>query len=154
MFIYIKIAYNTTLSVANTACHPLPKFRVARLREEAAVVGIIRIRVSISIRISGIRSVLVLPVPLLLLANVNQHEKSRRQADNEKTLEHSLVDVKLQVIVVAVVVVLRVEASPNEILVIFSGLIEFLPVLGLVVPDKGSNPFAEGEVGSRIYKSC
>jgi hypothetical protein len=88
--------------VANAACHPLPKFRVARLREETTI-AIIRIP---CIRIAGICSVLVLPIPLLLLADVNQYEKSRCKTYNEKTLEHSLVDVKLQLVVVAVFVVL------------------------------------------------
>jgi hypothetical protein len=88
--------------VANAACHPLPKFRIAWLREETTI-AIIRIP---SIRIAGICSVLVLPIPLLLLADVNQYEKSRGKTYNEKTLEHSLVDVKLQLVVVAVFVVL------------------------------------------------
>jgi hypothetical protein len=104
---YQKSAYNTHHSVANAACHPLPKFRIARLRKETpiAIIRIPSIRIP-SIRIAGICSVLVLPIPLLLLADVNQYEKSHRKTYNEKTLEHSLVDVKLQLVVVAVFVVL------------------------------------------------
>jgi hypothetical protein len=95
---------------------------------------------------------LVLSVSLLLLAHINQYEKSRRQSDDEETLEHSLVDIKLQVIIISVVV-LGVEPSSHEIIAIFLRLVEALPVLGLVVPDKGGNPFAKGEVGSRICTS-
>lgn len=88
--------------MTNAACHPLPNLRVVRPWEKATVIGIgVPIPIGIPICLS-VASILVLSVSLLLLADIDKHEKSRRQPNNQKTLKHSVVNVKIQVIIVTI----------------------------------------------------
>lgn len=136
--------------MAHASCNPLVEFRILRTREEPAVIIPIPIRVSIRIRL--VPSILVLAVVLLLLAQVYEHQQSRCQPNDEQTFQHAFVNVKLQVIVVAIVM-LRLQASrSHEIIVLISSLVELLVEFSLVVLDKGCDPLAERTAGFGIYR--
>lgn len=145
--------------MAHSPCHPLPKFRVARLWEETTVV-VIPVGVGIGVRIGvgvcignaiGIAAlvggVCVLAIPLLLLADIHQHEKSRGQSDDKQALEDAVINVKVQIIIISVLVL---GMHPHEVFIVCVGFVELVVIVGCVILDESLDPFFEGTVRSCV----
>lgn len=135
--------------MAHSPCHPLPKFRVARLWEETTVVVIpvgvcIGIGISITALVGGVR---VLAIPLLLLADIHQHEKSRGQSDDKQALKDAVVNVKVQIIIISVLVL---GMHPHEVFIVCVGFVELVVIVGCVILDESLDPFFEGTARSRV----
>ena len=149
--------------MAHSPCHPLLKFRVARLWEETTVVVIhvgvcigvgIGVGISVGVCISigvGITAlvggVCVLAIPLLLLADIHQHEKSRGQSDDKQALKDAVVNVKVQIIIISVLVL---RMHPHEVFIVCVGFVELVVIVGCVILDESLDPFFEGTVRSRV----
>jgi quinol-cytochrome oxidoreductase complex cytochrome b subunit len=142
------------LSMANSSCYPLPELRITRLREKATVVGIpnpiLGIGIGIGIGIGvGVGIVILSVAQLLLLPEINQHQQRSCQSNNKETLEHTLVDIEIQVIIVAILVAFRFQAT---ILIIVSPLliVKVFVIAFLVVLDECFDPLAESATGPRF----
>jgi hypothetical protein len=136
--------------MAHSTCHPLREFRVARLREEATII-VVRICISVCVAI-GITTLVgrvrVLPVPLLLLADVYEHEKRRGQPDDKKSLEDAIVNIKIQIVIISVTLICLDRA--HEVLIVFASFVELVVIIGSVIFNESRNPFFEGTARSRI----
>jgi len=133
------------VSMTNSSCYPLRKLRITRLWEKAPIIG-----VSICVLILGV-GILVLPIPLLLLSEVNQYQQSSGQTNNEETLEHSLVNIKIQVIIVAILMALRFQST--VFIIVSLSFVKVFVITLLVVVDEGCDPFSECSTGFRVYFS-
>lgn len=137
--------------MAHSPCHPLSKFRVTRLWEETTVIVIpvsVGIGVGVCIRITAlVGGVCVLAIPLLLLADIHQHEKSRGQSDDKQALEDAVVNVKVQIIIISVLVL---RMHPHEVFIVCVGFVELVVIVGCVILDESLDPFFQGTARSRV----
>lgn len=93
--------------------------------------------------------VLILSVTLLLLTEINQNQQRSSQSDNQQALKHSLVDIEVQVVIVAILVAFRFQGT---IFIILSPLlfVKVFVIALLVVLDESLDPFFKGAAGFRV----
>ena len=93
--------------------------------------------------------VFILSVTLLLLTEINQNQQRSSQSNNQQALKHSLVEIEVQVVIVAILVAFRFQGT---IFIILPPLlfVKIFVIALLVVLDESLDPFFEGAAGFRV----
>lgn len=133
-------------SMANSSCYPLRKLRITRLREKASVVSI---GIGIRIRVPILIGIIVLSISLLLLSEENQYQQGGSQSNNEQTLEQTLVNVKIQVVIVTIFMAFRLQAA--IFIIVSLAFIKVLIITLLVIVDESCDPLSESSTRFQIW---
>lgn len=131
-----------------STCDPLTKLRLLWLWKEPSII------IAWSFRVGA---VLVRSRTVPLLSDVYQDQQSRGQAEYDKALQDTLVNIHVQIIIIAIVVavIARICICPQELIAFFGSLlIQLGSVQGLfflVILDECRDPFLECPSGFRVW---
>lgn len=125
---------------------PIIETWLARAREHSPIIiGIASCR-----RIRA--AVVVLTLAVALLSHIHKHEQRCGKTENEQSLQKAIINIELQLVVVAVfaVVVQAIARHEFVLLVLFVHLCAEGGLFFLVVLDKSSDEFLQGSMRSHF----
>lgn len=166
--------HQSTILMPYSPRRPLRELWIARSREEPPIPEAIAIAIANPVAISNPIAIAIAAtshsqIPTIwslaisLLSHIHQYQQGRRQPNNDQPLQHALIDIQVQIIIVAVLVVMAlIQPAPRRhqiVLLVLAPFVQLSTVIGFlffVIFNERGDPLLEGAVGLGccIWGSC